>query len=146
MARILLIEDEPDTSYALAQVLGTAGHEVDEVDSATSGLERLADQTYDLVICDLQLSHGQAPTLLRAASEAAPAPVVVAVAGGGLAGAKEQVRQARALGAQAVLYKPFESDTLLGMVEGLLDAAATSRPAWQGPDRRTLPRGSTPSA
>jgi DNA-binding NtrC family response regulator len=145
MARILLIEDEPDTSYALTQVLSGAGHDVDEADSAESGLERLADQAYDLMICDLQLAHGQAPALLEAAREAASWTAAVAVSGGGLAGAIEQVRQAKALGAAGVLHKPFESETLLTVVERVLDGAGASRPARRAEDRRAAP-AATPSA
>ncbi|MBV8170040.1 MAG: response regulator [Alphaproteobacteria bacterium] len=141
MARILLIEDEPDTSYALTAVLNGAGYDVDTADGAESALERLADQPYDLMVCDLQLAHNQASAVLAAARTAELD--AVAISGGGLAAAADQLRQAKALGAAGVLYKPFETATLLATVERVLDGVAGS--AWQGENRRSAPRGPTPS-
>jgi len=142
MARILLIEDEPDTSYALTAVLCGAGHDVDTADGVESALEHLSDQVYDVMICDLQLAHNQAPVLLAAAQVAGLD--AVAISGGGLAASADQLRQAKALGAAGVLHKPFESETLLATVERVLDGVRG--PAWQGQNRRAAPRGPTPSA
>jgi DNA-binding NtrC family response regulator len=142
MARILLIEDEPDTSYALTQVLVGAGHAVDTDDGAASALERLGDRPYDLMICDLQLAHNQASALLAAARAAALD--VVAISGGGLATSADQLRQAQALGAAGVLHKPFETETLLTAVERVLGRAPG--PAWQGENHRAAPRRPTTSA
>ena len=142
MARILLVEDEPDTSYALTAVLGGAGYDVDTADDVESALERLADQSYDLMVCDLQLAHNQASVVLAAAQTAELG--AVAISGGGLAAAADQLRQAKALGAAGVLYKPFESETLLATVERVL--VGVPGPAWQGQNRRAAPRGPMPSA
>jgi DNA-binding response OmpR family regulator len=142
MARILLIEDEPDTSYALTQVLGGAGHDVDAVDAIGSARERLDTQTYDLMICDLQLAHGQAAALLAAARSTELD--AIAISAGGLATSADQLRTAKALGAAGVLHKPFETETLLAAVARVLEGAPG--PAWQGQNRRAASRGPTPSA
>jgi len=130
MANILLVEDEPDTCYALAQVLSSAGYDIVEADSAPGAARRLAEQDFDLLVCELQLSHGQASTILDQARQRSPRPRVIAICGGGLAGSAQHVAAAKALGAAAVLHKPFDSDTLIAAARLLSDARTDgARPA-----------------
>src|SRR5277367_1101670 len=96
MANILLVEDEPDTRYALAQVLSSADHDIVEADSAPDAAERLAEQDFDLLVCELQLSHGQASEVLDQARQRTPQPRVIAICGGGLAGSAQHVTAAKA--------------------------------------------------
>jgi DNA-binding NtrC family response regulator len=123
MAHILLVEDEPETCYALAQVMNDAGHALTEADSAASAGRLLAEYKFDLLICELQLAHGQAPAILAEAQRRAPRLGLVAIGGDGLAGSARDMAQATALGAAAILHKPFESETLLAAIERVLDGA-----------------------
>jgi DNA-binding NtrC family response regulator len=93
------------------------------------------------MICELQLAHDQAPALLAAARQT-PGLAVIAIGGGGLAGAQDQIRRATAQGARGVLHKPFETDTLLAVVERVLDGIPTGVAPWRG----TVERAPTPSA
>jgi CheY-like chemotaxis protein len=102
MAHILLVEDEPDTRYALAQVLSDAGHDIVEADSAADAAPLLEEQDFDLLICELQLAHNQSPRL-----------DVIGICGGGLARSAHHVAAAKAAGAVAILQKPFDSETLV---------------------------------
>jgi len=132
MANILLVEDEPDTCYALAQVLSSAGHDIVEADSAPDAAERLAEQDFDLLVCELQLSHGQASEVLDHARQQTPRPRVIAICGGGLAGSAQHVAAAKALGAAAILQKPFDSETLIAAARLLSEARKDgARPASQ---------------
>ena len=120
MAHILLVEDEPDTRYALAQVLSSAGHEIVEAGSAADAAQLLAGADVDLLVCELQLSGGQAPGILDEARKRKPRLDVIAICGGGLAGSARHVEAARAAGVAAVLHKPFDSETLVAVAEHLL--------------------------
>jgi two-component system NtrC family sensor kinase len=53
VARILVVDDEPDVADIVAIVLRKAAHEVDIVDSGTAALDRLETERYDLIVCDL---------------------------------------------------------------------------------------------
>ena len=55
--RILVVEDEPTVAQLIADVLGEEGHQVDTVLDSREGLERLSQQEYDLVICDLKMPY-----------------------------------------------------------------------------------------
>jgi len=157
MARILLIEDEPDTSYALTAVLCGAGHDVDTADGVGSALERLADQPYDLMVCDLQLAHNQASVVLAAAQTADLG--AVAISGGGLAAAADKLRQEKAvttpdnypLSVNALINACNQStnrDPIVSYDESTVERVLVGvpGPAWQGENRRAAPRGPMPSA
>src|SRR5687768_16829936 len=55
MPAILIVDDEPGVRSALSGVLKDEGYEVDAVDSGEACLERLARQTYDVVVLDIWL-------------------------------------------------------------------------------------------
>ena len=119
MAHILLVEDEPDTRYALAQVLSNAGHDIVEADSAADAAPLLEEQDFDLLICELQLAHDQAAAILERASRQIPRLGVIGICGGGLARSAHHIAAAKAAGAVAILHKPFDSETLVAAAERL---------------------------
>lgn len=55
MARILIIDDDPDITEAIRLVLGAAGHEVGEARSGAQGLARIKEFGPDLVILDVMM-------------------------------------------------------------------------------------------
>ena len=55
MSRILVVEDEPAISDAVAYALRDAGFEVDAVGDGGEALEHARTQTYDLMVLDLLL-------------------------------------------------------------------------------------------
>jgi signal transduction histidine kinase len=54
-ARILVVEDEAPLRAILTEVLTGLGHTVDEVATGQAGMERLEQDTYDLIALDLKL-------------------------------------------------------------------------------------------
>jgi two-component system cell cycle response regulator DivK len=55
MARILLIEDEPDTRELVRLTLELDGHEVDEAGTAEEGIAQACRHRPDLILMDLSL-------------------------------------------------------------------------------------------
>ena len=55
MSRILVVEDEPAISDAVAYALREAGYDVDAVGDGAEALERARRHTYDLMVLDLLL-------------------------------------------------------------------------------------------
>ena len=60
---VLVIDDEPDITAFLVEVLEAAGHAVDVAASGEAALECLQDRDYSAIICDLRMPHLDGPGL-----------------------------------------------------------------------------------
>lgn len=115
---IVLIEDDPDIAALVRGILADAGHGVAVRSELGSGM---ADPAVRLVITDLvgirSYNENAARDWIAKVRQRFPAAaVVVATAHGPAATAGPQ-----ALGADAVLAKPFDVDRFGEIVESLLD-------------------------
>ncbi len=72
-ARVLVVEDEPALAVAVAEALGDAGFVVDRAGDGEEGLTRLAEQSYELIICDLKMPRIDGMQFYRAMAAATPA-------------------------------------------------------------------------
>lgn len=52
MARILIVDDEPDLRFLMARYLEADGHEVHQAGNGADGLEMLRSQEFQLVLTD----------------------------------------------------------------------------------------------
>ncbi len=69
MARILLVEDDPDVRLLLEHVLTKEGHDVTAVGTASSAGSLLDRVTFDLVIADAILTDGDGTEVAQKAVE-----------------------------------------------------------------------------
>jgi DNA-binding response OmpR family regulator len=119
MARILVVDDEPDILLLHRLNLEAAGHHVLLAADGSKALQRIADDTPDLVVLDVMM-----PVLdgwgvldqLRLQTDAPPVLVVSAKT------SQEDIDRAMSSGAMAYLAKPFNADQLLATVARLLAA------------------------
>ena len=65
MARLLVIDDEANIRLLYAQELGDDGHEVVTAATVSEALNRLNEQTFDLVILDIKLKSESGLDLLQ---------------------------------------------------------------------------------
>ncbi|HQZ38575.1 MAG TPA: ATP-binding protein [Vicinamibacterales bacterium] len=72
-ARVLVVEDEPALAIAVAEALGDAGLVVDRAGDGEEGLSRLAEQSYELIVCDLKMPRIDGMQFYRAMAAATPA-------------------------------------------------------------------------
>jgi DNA-binding response OmpR family regulator len=72
-ARVLVVEDEPALSVAVAEALVDAGFVVDRAGDGEEGLTRLAEQSYELIVCDLKMPRIDGVQFYRAMAAARPA-------------------------------------------------------------------------
>lgn len=131
---VLLVEDETLLDRVVSDALRTIGVPCETVSCEEEAVQRLAQRRYDLLLLDLRILSGSGVAVLRHARERYPdIPVIVITA----YATTEDVEQALALGVDALLYKPFDIDTLLNTVRALLHrrvpesavhAAARTRP------------------
>jgi two-component system NtrC family sensor kinase len=72
-ARVLVVEDEPALSVAVAEALVDAGFVVDRAGDGEEGLTRLAEQSYELIVCDLKMPRIDGVQFYRSMAAARPA-------------------------------------------------------------------------
>lgn len=65
MARILIIDDEPNVRLLYATVLSESGHEVREASSGSEAMRCLEHEPVDLVILDIKLGRENGLELLQ---------------------------------------------------------------------------------
>lgn len=106
----LVIDDEPQISDFVAQVLNSDGWNVSEACDAQQAFEMLQKQPWHLVFCDVMLGGTDGYAVLRRFSEQQPDARFVLMTGhGSAAGALD----ATAIGAYDYLVKPFTIDDIL---------------------------------
>jgi len=140
MPHILIVEDEPTTSWALAEGLSDDGYTIDTFRTAEEALVWLRTHRSDLVITDFRLPGLSGLELAQKLSRGRHAqPVIVVTA----YGSPETVRELVRAGVSEVFPKPFHVDELRRAVHRAL-IARTERRSTRARAPRTLP-GSGPS-
>jgi CheY-like chemotaxis protein len=122
MKRVLVVEDDPTLRRVIELVLDAHGYAVDQARNGRAALDCMADLPPDVVVADLKMPLMDGHELLermRAQPPLADIPVIL------LTGNLEAARAA--LGADAILTKPFEPADLCATIERLTEKdAATS--------------------
>jgi signal transduction histidine kinase len=107
--RILLVEDDRDTSRVLARLLRSLKHEVTVAEDCATAINRGVSGAFDLIICDLGLPDGSGLDLFVRLKHAAP---VKGIALTGF-GAEEDIRRTIEAGFACHLTKPITLDQLV---------------------------------
>ncbi len=128
--KLLIVDDEPNMCRSLAILLGGIGDER-EVDTASSGeeaLEKIDDDSTDLVVCDLSMPGIDGIELLRRLrARGSEARFILMTAYSTVQSAVEAMK----LGAFEYLIKPFTNEEMVAAVDGALAQARPSRAARQ---------------
>ena len=113
MAKVLVIDDEPDILLMLRMSFEDEGHEVVMAADGRMGLERLAESEPDVVVLDMMMPVVDGWGVLEAMRiQEMKTPVIVV-------SAKSDPRdwsRALELGAVEYVMKPFDLDRLLALV------------------------------
>ncbi len=117
MARILIVDDEPQLRGSLARALSLEGHETGDAADGRQGLAALDGGGYDLAIVDLSMPEMDGTEMLRRLKERDDAtPVIILTAHGTVDRAVTALRD----GAVDFLEKPPSRDRLVHAVERAL--------------------------
>jgi two-component system, chemotaxis family, chemotaxis protein CheY len=119
MARILLVDDEPEVQETLGRMLEAGGHEV-ELPTLDQLQRALADGAYDLVVTDLQMPDMDGRAVASWVRAHRPGIPVMCVTGVALDGRFDPSMASF----DVVLGKPLRGKVLLQAVEALCRAAA----------------------
>jgi DNA-binding NtrC family response regulator len=141
MAKILIIDDEPDFLDLLCKVLARTDHEITAISDGAQVLEGQTGADFDLVVTDIIMPGVEGIETLAYFHRINPDIKLVAISGGGCFDASFHLKLARDLGAVRTLEKPFDVHMFLALVEEVLeedrtigDAIALDDPA---PEART---------
>jgi CheY-like chemotaxis protein len=63
--RVLVIDDDDDLRALVVRVVQQAGYAVDSASDGQAGLDRLEEQTYDVIVCDLRMPGMDGVTFYR---------------------------------------------------------------------------------
>jgi DNA-binding response OmpR family regulator len=123
VAKVLLVDDEPDIVVMLQMAFEDEGHEVVTAGDGRSGLERLAEERPDVVVLDMMMPVMDGLGVLEAKQADGDLTPVIVVS------AKSDPRDSRRaleLGAVEYVVKPFDLDRLLALAAAVAaeDAAA----------------------
>jgi CheY-like chemotaxis protein len=123
MADILLVEDSPEVSMTVREILVGAGHTVASVGNGKEALVKLKERAYDLIVSDIWMPEMDGIALLKEVRGAGNrVPVIVISGGAPNAPLTYTAPLAATFGANEVIYKPFEKDELLNAVSAVLAA------------------------
>ena len=120
MARILLIEDESAIRRVLVKILTEENdsYEVEEAVDGLEGIEKIKDEDYDLVLCDIKMPKMDGVEVLEAIMKIKPEIPVVMISGhGDLDTAVNTMK----VGAFDYIAKPPDLNRLLNTVRNALD-------------------------
>ena len=120
MPKILVIEDEASIRRVLIKILSEENdsYVVEEAEDGLQGLEKIKNEDYDLVLCDIKMPKMDGEEVLEAVKKLKPEIPMVMISGhGDLETAVNTMR----LGAFDYISKPPDLNRLLNTVRNALD-------------------------
>lgn len=124
MARLLVVEDDPDTVELLRDLFAGAGHRIDVEGSGLRALVLASERSYDLLLLDIDVKDLSGLVVQRAVRDFSEAATIVMSAR-----SASWTAEALRAGATACLVKPFSAAGLVRLVDALLERGGR-RKGW----------------
>ena len=120
MSKILIIEDEAAIRRVLNKILTEENdtYQVEEAEDGIQGLEKIKNQDYDLVLCDIKMPKMDGLELLEAVKKIKPEIPMVMISGHG---DMETAIHSMKMGAFDYISKPPDLNRLLNTTRNALD-------------------------
>ncbi|WP_342641817.1 response regulator [Rhodoligotrophos ferricapiens] len=123
----LVVDDDPIVLETLVSLMRAAGFETIGAADGRQAMARLRESQPDLLISDIVMPEIEGIELILHVRERFPSMAILAISGGSLKREGDLLRYASALGADAVLAKPFRRGELLDAIMRILPAEKASR-------------------
>ena len=124
MKRILLVEDDPDSSLVMSRLLRSTGYDVEAAHSIFSALGLAQAATFDLVLCDINMPVMSGFELLERLTAIAPRfgqmPFIFLTAFTD----RDTELKGRRLGADDYVTKPIDFDVMTTIITARLGRVA----------------------
>ena len=111
---VLVVDDDENIRFMVRTALENKGYRVDEAEDGERALENLAEQTYDLLISDIQMPGMNGVELLKRVKQQFPHIGIVLMTA---FNESYDFKEALLDGAEEFIEKPFDVDELYNMVE-----------------------------
>jgi DNA-binding NtrC family response regulator len=133
MAKILIVDDEPNILSTLRRALELEGYGVEVAGSGRLALEKLKANGFDAVLLDVAMPEMNGLEVLRQVREIHPTPSVIMMSGNATL---QTAVEATKLGAVDFLEKPLTTDKVLITVQNALKLARLEREAEEARARQ----------
>ena len=115
MAKILVVDDEPSIGEEFRIILQADGHQVDVALGGEEALQKLRQNSYDLIFLDVLMPHMEGREVFEKIKSVSEVPV--AIISGYMPRHKE--KEVLALGAVACLRKPIDLNSIKDLVNSV---------------------------
>ncbi len=117
MPTVLIIDDERSIRNSLRDILEYEKFVVDDAEDGMTGLSKLKEKSYDLILCDIKMPRMDGIEVLEKIMENSDIPVVMISGHGNIETAVEAIK----MGAFDFISKPLDLNRLLVTVRNALD-------------------------
>ncbi len=117
-AHLLIVDDERSMRELLEYMLSREGYKISLAESGRRAVEMVADNEYDLILCDIRLGDITGLEVLRAAKHKSPRTVVIMISA---YATTETAVEAMNDGAFDYVPKPFDNEELKQTIANALD-------------------------
>ncbi len=115
--RILIVDDEINSLTTISAILGKSGYLVETAQSGELALEKMRNQTFNLIISDYKMPGMNGEQLLKQVKKVAPnLPFILLTAFGTINKAVKAMKK----GAYTYLTKPVNVEQMLGVLNDIL--------------------------
>ena len=121
MSRILVIDDDQQIRELIREILERASHTVFEADNGVAGLQKMAEETVDIVVTDIIMPDKDGLETITELRKSYPEVRIIAISGGGRRVNRDYLPTAQAFGADLVLYKPFRPQDVMDAIDEISD-------------------------
>ena len=122
MKKIVVIDDDIKGNQMVCRILKNAGYEVRAAFNGAEGLKIFKQERPDLVITDLFMPEKEGLETITELRQTDKKIRIMAISGGSAnVNLADVLDTAEMFGADAVMAKPFQMETFLQRVKGLLD-------------------------
>ena len=113
---ILVVDDEEDMVELVTSYLRNAHYQVSRASDGFEMLEKMAKQTFDLILLDVMMPYMDGVTACKKVRETSDVPIIMLTAKGDEADRVNGLK----IGADDYIVKPFSPNELLARIEALL--------------------------
>ncbi|HEY6010228.1 MAG TPA: response regulator, partial [Nitrospirota bacterium] len=123
-AKILVVDDEKDICMALKIILTKEGYAVQEAYNGEQALERIRQESFDLIITDIRMEKMDGFEVLKLAQKLSPETAVIMMTAFASVGSAVEAMRA---GASDYITKPFINDEIRLTVKRILQSRELQR-------------------
>ena len=119
MAKLLIIDDDPELRQTMKQILEHDDHFIVEAQDGRQGVEQFENFSPDLIIVDIEMPNVDGLQAITQIKNSCPGQKIIAISGIPRH-SQDCLMVARQIGAEEVLEKPFSATILAEAVRRVL--------------------------